>query len=225
MTMSRRTRAALRTASAVAVCAAVTSTLAGCRNQNMTASTGSTATTPPVVTTTTPAPLVTLGGASPNVAVVGPGPTGPGGVPACTGGQIRQSLTGDGAGAGHIGDVLVFTNTGTAACALSGYPGATVAGPAGLRWNAARVLVGYMGGAVGDSNPPTVTLAPGGTASALLMWTDVDDPSAACQGSGYTSLLTTTPNTESTVTYQGSYTCENIQVTPVVPGSTGTVSQ
>lgn len=215
MAMSRVT---LRIATSTAASGAIALALAGC------ASVGTTGTAAGSMGSTTTAPATSSASAS-----AAPGATGDAlvpadGVSACTGAQIRQSQTGAGAGMGHLGDILVFTNISGSTCTLTGYPGASVGFPSGTHSDATRTMQGYLGGAGGYTTPPVVTLAAGATASAMLMWTDVDDPSATCQTADYTELLTTTPNTQSTATYQGTYSCENLQVTPVVPGSTGSSS-
>ncbi|HEV2635727.1 MAG TPA: DUF4232 domain-containing protein [Actinocrinis sp.] len=222
-----------RIAGAAAMAVAVATALAGCASQAGTQVAGSSSpigSAPPSQSTVSAAPTVTLGTGS---ATPVPGATAnaenqPAGPPACTGAQIRQSTGPLGAAMGHQGEALVFTNTSGTTCTITGYPGATVSKPGGSHWDAARVLSSYLGGATGLTAPPVVTLAPGAAASALLMWTDVQDPSAPCRASGFTQLQTTTPNTQSTVTYNaanGDYSCENMQVTPVVPGTTGETQQ
>ena len=224
MAMSRVT---LRIAGAAAVAVAAASTLAGCTSGNGGQPPGQADGAPTTAASTAAAPMITLnavtgtGGATAGATATGGAANPADGTAACTGGQIRQSFTSGGAAAGHLGLILVFTNTSGSACSMNGYPGASVSDANGSHWNAAREMEGYMGGAGGFSSPPTVVLAPGGTASALLMWTDVDDPNATCHTTDYTELLTTTPNTQSTVTYHGTYSCENLQVTPVVQGSGG----
>lgn len=225
--MAMTSAAKLRRASAASGCVAAALTLAGCTGGSSNPS-GSVTISAAVEPTTGPAPQVTLPGgpassgpASPAAPTTAAAPHVIGAGGPCTGAQIHQSYQGAGAALGHEGDILVFTNTSSSTCTLTGYPGATVSYSNGGHWDAARVLSGYLGGAQGDSAPPLVTLAPGAAASSVLMWTDVGDPSAACHSSNYTELLTTTPNTQSTVTYHGTFTCENLQVTPVVPGTTG----
>jgi hypothetical protein len=223
MAMSRVT---LRMATAAAATGAMALALAGCGSVGTTQSGGPTGSVPVSPATTAAAPTITLGSGAPNTA---PGATGAANpadaAPACTGDQIHQSNRSDGAATGHAGVVLLFTNTSGSTCTLTGYPGAAVSYSNGSHSDAARVMEGYLGGAAGYSAPPIVTLAAAATASAILMWTDVADPNATCQASNYTELLTTTPNTQSTVTYQGGYSCENLQVTPVVPGSSGSTAQ
>jgi Protein of unknown function (DUF4232) len=88
-----------------------------------------------------------------------------GGTPACTSAHLQASL-GGGAGAGmsqnHTG--LQLRNTGTSACTIYGYPGVSwVRGASGIQTGA---------GATRQADPngteKTVTLAPGGLASAPL---------------------------------------------------------
>jgi Protein of unknown function (DUF4232) len=226
--MAMTSAARLRRAGAASVAVAAGLTLAGCTGGSSNPSGSVTISTAAGPTIISPAPQIVLPSgpassspASPAAPTTGAAARVVGAGGACTGDQIRQSTQSLGAALGHRGDVLVFTNTSASTCTMSGYPGATVSYSNGGHWDAARVLFGYMGGAQGETAPPTVTLAPGAAASSVLMWTAVDDTSAACQNSNYTELLTTTPNTQSTVTYQGTFSCENLQVTPVVPGTTG----
>jgi hypothetical protein len=127
-----------------------------------------------------------------------------------------------GAAAGHLGLVLLFTDTG-AACTLSGYPGAALSGSGGSTLlNAQRTMSGYLGGAQGSSAPASVPLASGATASALLEWSDVPVGGGGCPGTGATALLVTPPNTTVTTTLAPiNVVCSGFQIHPVVPGSTG----
>ena len=88
-----------------------------------------------------------------------------GGTPACTSAHLQASL-GGGAGAGmsqnHTG--LQLRNTGTSACTLYGYPGVSwVRGASGVQTGAAATRQADPNG-----TEKTVTLAPGGLASAPL---------------------------------------------------------
>ena len=138
---------------------------------------------------------------------------------------MSVSLGRSDAGAGHVGTVLVFRNTGTGRCALSGYPGV-----AGLDANGAQVAQarrtanGYLGGLQsGLTTGPEVPLAPGAAASALVEGTDVPVGSATSCPS-YPALLVTPPGTTVSVRlvladpFPG---CSGLMVHPVVPGLTG----
>ena len=149
-----------------------------------------------------------------------------GGVAACTGSQIKVTTGDGGAGLSHGSLTLIFTNISGSTCALSGYPGAALANN-GVPWNATRTLSGYMGGAMGYSSPPTVDIAPGTAASALIEWeaatvNGAPDTAANCPGSVAQTLEVTPPNTQSTSDFAPIQdACQGFQVHPVVPGSTG----
>jgi hypothetical protein len=124
--------------------------------------------------------------------------------------------------------VLVFTNSGSSTCTLTGYPGATVTNNGQYNFapyvNAQRTLRGYLGGA---SAVTTVSLAPGGTASAVLEWldapTDGSEPNAAnCPGMAGGYLEITPPNTTVASKFDPpTDMCTDIQIHPVVSGSSG----
>jgi len=203
-----------------------------------TGSTGSTSgATPTNVAPTTTEPLI----ASPTLRT-----TVTAGVPACTGSQLRQSIASAGIGTGHVGEAVIFTNVSSHKCHLNGYPGVAVRYINGSEWNAQRTMSTWFGGAQptssglgsppGYPSPPTVDLAPGAAASATVAWTDVTpDLEWPCQNLNYPMMLITAPNTKTTVTYWatpshqaisgtvGGFSCETLQVTPVIPGTAGSV--
>jgi hypothetical protein len=81
--------------------------------------------------------------------------------------------TPDGAGLGHVADLIIFTNISSSACTLSGYPAVRMTDSA----KAAAVLIardtlnGYLGGLAGASHQalPLVRLAAhGGVASSMV---------------------------------------------------------
>jgi hypothetical protein len=140
----------------------------------------------------------------------------------CSSGQIAVSLGRGGAGAGHVGAPLLFRNTGTATCVLTGYPGAALVKPSGGgQVQAIRTPSGYLGGLGSASGaPPIVRLRPGQTVSALLEGSDVAAGGGACPS--YSQLLVTPPN--QTVTVRLSRTWSSLcrlEVHPVVPGVSG----
>lgn len=144
--------------------------------------------------------------------------------PACAGSDITVSSEDGQGAAGHLSMLLVFTNTGTQVCVLRGYPGASLFGPDGKDLlDAQRTLSGYSGGAVGLSTPPRVLLVPGGTASAVLEWSDVPTGSGADGGCAVTkavSLGVTPPNTKQTTTISVDQpqVCSAFQIHPVLKG-------
>jgi hypothetical protein len=87
--------------------------------------------------------------------------------------QLDVNWTPDGAGLGHVADLIVFTNISANACSLSGYPAVRMTGSA----KATTVLVardtlnGYLGGLAGGTarTLPVVKLsAHGGVASSMV---------------------------------------------------------
>jgi hypothetical protein len=118
----------------------------------------------PTVTVTTTPPASTAAPASGSAGTSGSSGTGgaAGGTAACTTAGLKVTT---GQGNGAAGSVIVpleFTNTGTASCTLFGYPGVSFVTGAG----------GSQLGASAGQDPATprqqITLAPGGSAHALL---------------------------------------------------------
>jgi len=144
------------------------------------------------------------------------------GVAACVNGEVQVTeQTGQGA-AGHISLLLIFQNTGSTACSLHGYPGASLTSQSGADLlDASRTLSGYLGGAVGLAKAPTVVLAPGGRASAVLEWSDVQNGSApgGCEVQNAANLVVTPPNfTQSTTLAAAVQVCSGFDIHPVLKG-------
>ncbi|MFC1408120.1 DUF4232 domain-containing protein [Streptacidiphilus sp. N1-12] len=134
---------------------------------------------------------------------------------ACTGDHLAVSAGQSSGAAGHIGARVVFKNTSGAACTLYGFPGL-----AGLDAKdkqvvqAKRVTSGYLG----TAKESMVTLAPGGTASALVGGVDVPSGNATSCPS-YPALLVTPPGTRaSTKVALQMPGCPTLVVYPVVAG-------
>jgi hypothetical protein len=128
-------------------------------------SAGGSATAPPSTPATTIPATATSPGSKPTAttSATGATPTATtsGSSTRCRNAQLKVSLGSEGAAAGNRYTPLIFTNTGTTSCTLAGHPGVSyVAGDKGIQ--------------VGDSakrdpgTVRTVTLAPGGSASAVL---------------------------------------------------------
>ncbi len=142
----------------------------------------------------------------------------------CTFADLTISVGQSGAGLGHEGGVILFENTGTSACTLSGYPGVAALNSSGTQvQQARRTPSGYLGGMqTGSTTPPVVTLQVGGTASAFVEGTDVPVGTATSCPT-YAGLLVTPPTaTQSTRLTLSLPGCSPIQVHPVVSGTTGT---
>jgi hypothetical protein len=148
-----------------------------------------------------------------------------GGAGDCTGGELSLKIDQGSSGMGHTGSVLVFTNTGSSTCTLSGYPGAEVTDDGDYNW-ASRMNATRVTGSVAVA---AVSLSPGSSASAMLEW-DVnpspgsgDTPNAAnCAGMAGGYLEITPPNTTATTKSDPPLNmCTELQVFPVVAGTSG----
>jgi hypothetical protein len=132
---------------------------------------------------------------------------------------LTVSLGQSGAGLGHVGEPIVFQNTSSTTCTMYGYPLVKVTsnGPTSGTDDTPN---GYLGGLSG-STIPTVNLAPGATASALVEGTD-NPVGTATSCPTYSSLAITPPGDSQTFTLDTSLPgCSTIEVHPVVTGSTG----
>jgi Protein of unknown function (DUF4232) len=148
----------------------------------------------------------------------------------CHNGQIAVSGAGGGSGLGHQDQVILFTNQSQSTCALSGYPGVAGLDAQGNQAvQAERTPNGYLGGLQSGTTTPSVSLAPGQTASAIVEGTD-NPVGSATSCPSYPTLLVTPPNltvsVRVTVTGLGTNPpglpgCSQIEVHPVVPGSSG----
>lgn len=149
----------------------------------------------------------------------------------CENGQIAVTVHAAGAAAGSSGQVIGFVNVSKVACTLTGYPGVAGLDAQGRQViQAQRQLMGMLGGCANfATTPPTVTLRPGQSASAMVEGTD-NPVGTATSCTYYPSLLVTTPNLtrpiKVTETLSGSSVpgfpgCSGIRVDPVVPGVTG----
>ncbi|MGI8666962.1 MAG: DUF4232 domain-containing protein [Jatrophihabitans sp.] len=133
--------------------------------------------------------------------------------------SAKQASGGD----GHDGYVLRYTNTGQISCSMTGYPGLAILNAAGKQiLQATRTPAGYLGGIRNGKPPfPTVTLSAGESASALLEGIPSDTRGNGCPTEH--ALLTTAPNTTSSVRVAITTTiCSQVQIHPIVAGSTGT---
>lgn len=177
-----------------------------------------TATTAPTITTATTAPGAT------SASTAEPARTGP-----CHSAQLGISEQALAPGqylhgaAGHSAVVILFKNTSSAPCTLSGYPGAAGLDASGAQvTQASRTPSGFMGGlSAGSTTPPAVVLAPGEMASAMVEGTD--NPvggSTTCPA--LSGLLATAPNTRPSVHLPAAPgDCSGLSVHPVVAGTTG----
>lgn len=157
--------------------------LAGCGGSDGSASSPPTGT----LITTTPTPSIVTPPASPSATTTAPAPvtttgaptsTGtapPAGPPQCYTSQLSASLGQGSSGAGTQSAPLVLTNTSPTACTVNGYPGVSyVNGDAGDQVGNAAARTGPDG--------TVVVLAPGASASSLVLFTQVFNyPENICQ--------------------------------------------
>lgn len=139
---------------------------------------------------------------------------------ACTSG-IRVIPGEVDAGAGHRFLVLRFNNVGQTPCTISGYPKVDLVNASGkVIKHAEQTLSGQAGLPSGATEPPTVTLAAGKSASAVLEASAIpqgDDP--PCKEY---ALMVTPPGQEVAVSAGPAQMPDcDVQVHPVVAGDTG----
>jgi len=144
--------------------------------------------------------------------------------PNCKTAQLHVSAGETGAATGHSGFPVLFTNTSSSACRMSGYPGVALLDAAGRQViQAQREPSGFMGGLPGHSAGPlpAIGLASGETASALVEGDDVPLSGVAPCGP-FAAILVTPPNaTQSVRVDVGVPGCSDFQVHPVVLSATG----
>jgi hypothetical protein len=144
--------------------------------------------------------------------------------PNCTTAQLHVSAGKVGAATGHSGFPLLFTNTSSRECQLSGYPGvAGLDGDGRQVTQAQREPSGFIGGLPSYSGGPlpAIGLSSGDTASALVEGDDVP-PTDVAPCSPFTAVLVTPPNAVQSVRLDvGVPGCSDLQIHPVVLGTTG----
>jgi hypothetical protein len=174
--------------------------------------------TPPTSSAAAPSSAPPASQTAPASSVPATHTSSPAGPQGCAAKQLNVSggpLPG-GSAAGHTGVLLMFVNTSARACTLFGYPGVDGLTPGGKDIaSATRTFNGYLGGCKCTSLH-SVTLSPGGKASAI---TEGTIGSGNCDRFG--SLLVTPPNTAtSTEIDLAPHSCQ-FTVHPVVAGTTG----
>jgi len=214
---ARPARAArLAIAVAAVACAAA---VAGC------SSSSSTPTTPTTTTVTATATSSAVSGGTPVPASTGTSAGGSGPVTSavsCPTSDLQVKL---GLGQGYAGgtyQVIDFTNTSSTPCSLYGYPGVSlVSGPAPY------TQIGLAAKRNSTTPVKLITLAPGGTANALLQIVDaLNYPSSACSPTKATDLRIYPPNQKApsyvATTAQGcSKSSQVLFVSAVAAGSGG----
>jgi len=143
--------------------------------------------------------------------------------PNCTTSQLNVSVGKIGAATGHSGFPLLFRNTSSQECLLSGYPGLALLNADDQQVaQAQREPFGFLGGLPGYSGGPlpAIGLQPGQTASALVEGEDFPQGGVTACGP-FPAILVTPPNAVQSVRLDVAPACSPFQVHSVVLGSTG----
>lgn len=169
-------------AGAIAAIAAVLA--AGCGSHSSSAA--GAATQSSVAAASTSASAATSQASSPAPGT--PASSAPASAPSCSTSSLRITLGGGGAAAGTDFTVLDFTNGGTSACTLYGFPGVSLTNSSGAQIGAAATR--------NPSKPSTlITLAPGAKASATLGVANAENyPASACKPTPAAKLKVFPPN-------------------------------
>ena len=186
-------RLAPATALLIALSAAACSSTASSTSTSTTAAT--TTTTTKVTTTTTPTPTTAAGTAR------------------CTSATLSVTAGASNGSAGHVNTPVVFTNTSSSPCTLFGYPGvAALDASGGQAAQATRTAT---------PGPSHLVIAPGTTASALVINTSIPSGNQTSCAT-WSGLLVTPPNdTKSTKLIVELPGCSGFTVSAVVAGSNG----
>lgn len=119
----------------------------------------------------------------------------------------------DGGGAaGHAAIILIWQNQLPQACTLTGYPGVDAEPSGGSAIHAQRSDAGL--------GVHTITLPPGGHASAVLIWATIPSGGSDCTATS-SDILVTPANTSATVTADQHVGLCSLQIHPTVAGTGG----
>ncbi len=130
------------------------------------------------------------------------------------------------AGLGHVGLAILFRNVSVIPCRMRYYPSVSLLDASGRRVATGKETPsGYLGGLPqGMSDPPIVNLLPGQTASALIEGLDSRDTGAACPV--YPTISVVPPVLGHAIRIEHAFSgCSDLEVHPLVPGTTGSFSQ
>lgn len=126
--------------------------------------------------------------------------------------QLRGALGDSQSGAGQRYTALVLTNTGTRTCDLRGFPGVSLVDQNGTQIGTPAAREGSEG--------PTITLAPGASASATLH-TSAAGLGAPCDPAS-AQIRVYPPDNTAPLTIASSYTaCGGLRVSTLVAGTAG----
>jgi hypothetical protein len=122
------------------------------------------------------------------------------GTQACAGSQIVITLTRTGALGGQAGGYLTFTNKGANTCQITGWPSVTGVSRTGASAVLAHAQSTMFGAWQYSSPAPTVTLAPGASAYAVVAADDNPVGSATSCPAPYVELRVTAPGSPAATT-------------------------
>ncbi|NCY15234.1 MAG: DUF4232 domain-containing protein [Actinobacteria bacterium] len=131
----------------------------------------------------------------------------------CTTAHLQASIGQSDAGAGQLYAPLVFVNTGATACTMRGFPGVSILDQAGDQLGQPASREGAEGA--------SVTLAPNGTASAILHTTNGGTTGQACTTPATSMRIYPPDNTAAMVIINTFPVCGGFSVGTVVAGATG----
>jgi hypothetical protein len=136
----------------------------------------------------------------------------------CGNGSIMVSNTSTQGATSHGSFVLLLKNVGAASCTLTGYPSVdAVNGTGQALAHAQQTLSGFMGGA---ASVGTVSLAPGGFASATVEWLNFNpQTSGNCTFSA--AVAAAPPGISTQAHLSVSVSICDLQVHPAVAGTSG----
>ena len=190
---------------------------AGCGSHSSSAA--GPATSPPAA----PQSSVAAASTPANTAPGTPASSAPASVPSCSTSNLRITLGAGGAAAGTDFTVLDFTNSGTSACTIYGFPGVSLTNSSGAQIGAAATR--------NPSKPSTlIMLAPGAKANATLGVANAENyPASACKPTAAAKLKIFPPNQTQavelpfTVTGCAVSSTRQLSVTAVTAGAGQTV--
>ena len=136
--------------------------------------------------------------------------------------SISVGPNGGGAAAGHQGVAIVWQNSSSTPCLMTGWAGADGLDANGASaTHATRTDRGYLGGLAPGGKAAAIVLRPGDSASSLVEGTSVPEGGGgACPT--YTGLLVTPPEDTTSVKLDATLPgCSGLQIHPVVAGTTG----
>jgi hypothetical protein len=140
----------------------------------------------------------------------------------CSVTQLSMKAGRDQAGAGHVGFAVIFTNTGSTSCSLTGYPGVQALDKHGKKLDSAkRTKAGYLGGDEKKGPPTPVVLKPGSAASALIEGTDVPQGNRQSCPQAVAFRVTPPAAHRAQVLRRKLPACSRFEVHPVVSGKNG----